>query len=167
MSSVAGATSEKIVLNFAWEGPNTWHGGISSGGLDLLVVDLLFKEAKTQVSVHLPEKINPDTPRKFSFTCRKFLRQTKPDSLSVTVEQVRNLALKAGRFEKGKPCGPVVMDSSGRITQQQTLKRSDKDIKLEVPEELKPGKRYTLVVTSVDLALSARLVEEVVASLPA
>lgn len=164
MLSTPVATSEKIVLNFAWTGPNTWSGGSSRGGLDVRVVDLVFKGATTNVSVHLPENINPVAPQKFSFTCRKSWKETHPDSLCVTTEQVRNLALKAGVFEKGRPIGPKVMDSSGRITQQETLRRSDTPIELEVPEELELGQTYNLVVSSEDLSLSARLVKTTVAS---
>jgi hypothetical protein len=164
MSSVAVPTSEKIVLNFAWTGPNTWRGGSSRWGLDIRVVDLVFKDAKTDVSVHLPQNINPVVPQKFPFTCRKSWKETHPDSLCVTTEQVRNLVLKAGVFEKGRPIGPMVMDSSGRITQQETLRRSDEAIGLEVPEELELGQTYNLVVLSEDLSLSARLVKATVAS---
>lgn len=165
MSSIPVATSGKIVLNFAWTGPNTWLGGSSRGGLDARVVDLVFQGATTNVSVHLPENIYPIAPQKFSFTCRKLMKpfllqwkETHPDSLCVTTEQVRNLALKAGMFEKGRPTGPMVLDSSGRITQQETLLRSDISIDLEVPEELELGQTYNLVVSSDYLfSLSARL----------
>lgn len=74
MASALTATSEKIVLNFAWTGPNTWRGGSSRGGLDVRVVDLVFKDATTNISVHLPENINPVAPPKkietgYSFRC--------------------------------------------------------------------------------------------------
>src|SRR3990167_5565016 len=160
MSSVSVATSGKIVLNFAWTGPNTWRGGSSYGGIDVRVVGLVFKGATTNISVHLPENINPVAPQKFSFTCHKSCKETHPDSLCVTTEQVRNLTLKALVFEKGRPIGPMVMDSSGRITQQTTLRRSDRAIGLEIPEELELGQTYNLVVSSDDLSLSACLVKE-------
>lgn len=179
MSSAPVATSEKIVLNFAWTGPNIWHGGSSRGGLDVRVVDLVFRGAKTDISVHLPQNINPVAPQKFSFTCRKYhdtemelsgrrfkplAKETHPDSLCVTTEQVRNLTVKAGFFERGRPIGPKVMDSSGRITQQETVRRSDRNVRLEIPEELELGQTYNLVVSSEDLSLSARLVKATVAS---
>ena len=56
------------------------------------------------------------------------------------------------------------MDSSGRITQQETILRSDRDVRLEIPEELELGQTYNLVVSSEDLSLSARLVKATVAS---
>lgn len=160
MLSAPVAASEKIVLNFAWTGPNTWRRGSSCGGLDVRVIDLVFKGATTDISVHLPENINPVAPQKLPFTCRKPWKETHPDSLCVTTEQIRNLALKAGVFEKGRPISPMVMDSSGRITQQETLRRSDRAIGLEIPEELELGQTYSLVVSSDDLSLSARLVKE-------
>lgn len=159
MSSASIAANQKVVLNFAWQGPNMWQGGSSRGGLDVRVVDLVFKGAKTDISIHLPENINPVEPQKFSFTCRKSFKETHPDSLCVTIEQVHNLTVKAGFFEKGRSIGPKVMDSSGRISQQQTILRSDSVVRLDIPDELELGQTYCLVVSSDDLSLSARLVK--------
>lgn len=174
MSSTAAATSDKIVLNFGWKGPNIWNGGSSRSGLDVRVVDLVFKGAKTDISVHLPENISPVAAQKFPFTCRRYhetevelggrrfkplLKETHPNSLCVTVEQIRHLTVRAGFFEKGRPIGPVILDPTGRITQQETVRRTDRDIRLEIPEELEIGQTYSLVVTSNDLSLSARLLK--------
>jgi len=52
------------------------------------------------------------------------------------------------------------MDSTGRVTQQQTVRRSDRAVKLEIPEELEIVQTYSLVVTSDDLSLSARILKE-------
>lgn len=158
------ATSEKIVLNFAWTGPNTWHGGSSRGGLDVGVVDLVFEGAKTAISVHLPSDINPQNPRKFSFTCRKPDRaqETHPQQLSVSIDQVHHLTVRAGMFKKGRPIGPIILDQeTGQVTQQQTVRRSNRDVQLEIPKELEPGQIYSLLIaSSKDLHLSARLVKE-------
>lgn len=163
MFSAPIAATEKIILNFAWTGPNIWRGGSSRGGLDVGVVDLIFKGATTDISIHLPENINPVTPQKFSFTCRKSLKETHPDSLRVTIEQIHNLTIKAGFFEKGRSIGPMVMDFSGKITQQQPLRRSDREVRLDIPDNLELGQIYSLVVSSNDLSLSARLVKEEIA----
>lgn len=146
------------------------------GGLDVCVVDLVFNNSETDISVHIPSDISSSTMQKFPFTCRRYhetemvmlrgqkfkslAKETHPNSLSVTVEQIQNLVIKAGFFEKGRPIGPRVMDSSGRISQQQTVKRSDRVVELEIPEELEIGQTYSLVVTSDDLSLSARLLKE-------
>ena len=160
MSSTDIATNDKIVLNFSWKGPNVWKGGCSRGGLDVRVVDLVFKDAKTEISVHLPENINPEAAQKLSFTCCKYAKETHPESLRVTIEQIRNLTIRAGFFEKGGFTGPRVMNSStGRITQQQTIRRSDREIRLEIPKELEIGQIYTLIITSEDLSLSASLLK--------
>jgi hypothetical protein len=84
----------------------------------------------------------------------------------VTTEQVRNLALTAGVFEKGRAIGPVVMSPSGKITRQETLVRSNRSIGLEIPEELELGQTYTLLVSSDNLSLSARLVKQEIATPP-
>ncbi len=162
------AASDKVILNFAWEGPNRCRGGSSAGGLDIWVVDLAFAGAKTAISVAIPENINPAIARKFPFTCRHMLgqtgivqRETHPDLLRVTVEQVRSLTLKAGVFEKGRPIGPITLDPlTGRRSQQETLRRTDRSVELKLPEKLEIGQTYKLVVTSEDLSLSARLIKE-------
>lgn len=175
MASTTSSLGDKLCLNFYWQGPNQWNGGCSHNGLDVKVVDLLFKGAKSEFSVNLPENINPNTPRKFSFTCRRYQegeidpfgqrkkilsKETRPASLSVTIEQVRNLTLKAGYFEKGRAIGPIVMDyHTGRVSQQQTVRRNDRKVALELPDELEGGQTYNLIVSSRDLSLTASLVK--------
>lgn len=169
------ATGEKIILNFSWEGPSSCHGGWSHGGLEVGVVDLVFKNAKTDISVHIPDNISVATVKKLPFTCRRYhetecelngrkfkplAQETHPDSLKVTIEQIRNLTIKAGIFEESPHTGPAIMDSFGKITREKRVLRSDREIKLEVPEELEIGQTYCLVVSSNNLSLSARLLTE-------
>ncbi len=170
------------MLNFAWTGPNISQGGTSRGGLDVLVVNLMFKGAKTDISVDLPKNINPARLQQFPFICRRYHETgmelsgrsvkslpsvTYPKSLCITIEQVHNLTVRAGFFERGQPIGPQVMDSSGIITQQETVLRSDRDVSLEIPEELVLGQRYNLIVSSDDhLSLLARLVKATIAASP-
>src|ERR1700722_3150091 len=163
-------TGEKIILNFGWQGPSSWHGR-----LDVGVVDLIFKNAKTDISVHIPSDIAPTTVQQFPFTCRKYqeseveisgrkfkplLQETHPDSLRVTTEQIHNLRIKAGIFEESPRKGLTMMDRSGQITTEKRLLRSDREVKLKMPEELEIGQTYRLVITSNDLSLEARLVKE-------
>lgn len=169
------ATSEKIILNFRWEGPNSKYGGWQSGGLEVRIVDLLFKDAKTSISVHIPDNLPPNTAQRFSFTCRRYheneceigehkfkplAKETHPESLRVTVEQIRNLTIKAGFFEESPHKGLAIMDRSGKITREKRVLRSDSEVNLKIPEELEIGEIYTLVVMSNNLSLSARLVKE-------
>lgn len=157
----AAATSEKIVLNFGWIGPSTWQGGWSQGGLTVGVVDLVFKNAKAQISVEIPKDIAPSTLQKLPFTCQRDLVQTHPSSLKVTIEQIHNLIIKVGIFEASRRKeGPSIIDHSGRITQSGCLHRSERTVKFEIPEELEVGKTYCLVVTSNDFSFSAHLLKE-------
>lgn len=151
------ATGEKIGLNFGWEGPSSWHGGRSHGGLDVTVVDLVFKNEKTDISVRIPDNISPATVKKLPFTCQ---RGHESDSLEVTAEQIHNLTIKAGIFEESPHKGPAIMDSSGKITRETRFLRSDREIELEMPKELERGRTYSLVVRSNDLSLSAHLLRD-------
>lgn len=85
MTAAAGSTNDKIIINFGWLGPNIWNGGSTKNGLDINVVDLIFKGAKSSVSVSIPDNIPSDKLHKFPFTCRKEhvigFRETFPDSL--------------------------------------------------------------------------------------
>jgi hypothetical protein len=173
--TTAEATSGKIFLNFAWSGPN------ADCSQSIRVVDLVFDGTKEKISVNLPENINSIIAEKFPFTCRSYhdavdfggrklkplAEETHSNLLHVTIEQIHNLTVKAGFFERGKPRGPKIMDSStGKITQQQTVRRSDVNVRLEIPEELKSDQTYSLVISSDNnLSLSARFVKEEVSSL--
>lgn len=175
MASPAVASGQKIVLNFAWTGPNSSNRGTSPSDLDVRVVDLVFKGAKSEISVYLPENINP-VGQKFPFIRRKYhenevefrgrkfkalAEETHPHSLSVTIEQIQNLTVKAGFFEKGRAIGPKIIDRSGNILQEYAMQRSHRDIRLEIPQVLESGQPYSLVVSSNDdLLLSARLIKE-------
>jgi hypothetical protein len=169
------ATSEKIILNFGWKGPSSWQGGWTHKGLDVGIVDLVFKDAKTEISVHIPDGIAPAATQKLSFTCRRYqdtewevgghkfkplAKETHPNLLQVTVEQIRNLTIKAGIFEESPYKGPAIMDSSGKITREKRVLRSDNDVKLEIPEELEIGQTYTLVVTSNDSLFQLALLKK-------
>lgn len=172
---MASITNDKIILNFGWQGPNSKYGGWSEGGLDVRVVDLLFKNAKTEISVHIPEKISPIAVQKLSFTCRRYheqewelngrkikplAKESHPDLLNITIEQIRNLKIKAGFFEESPHKGSVITNNSGVITREKRELRSDRDVKLEVLEKLEIGQIYSLVITSNNLSLSARLIKE-------
>lgn len=154
------AVSDKIHLSFAWKGPS---GKLPQwGSLYIGVIDLLFKNAVTEVSVRIPETASLD--KKIPFTCRKlqgiFPQETHPDVLQLTVEQVQQLTLKAGVFEESSRRGPATMDRSGKITYQTSLIRSDRDIKLKIPEKLEVTQKYCLLITSEDLSLKAKIIEE-------
>ncbi len=167
--------NEKIILNFGWEGPTSKNGGSSEGGLEVGVVELLFKDAKTEISVDIPENISPSRVTKLPFICRRYQeteceiqgrkfkplqQETRPNSLTATIEQMRNLTIKAVFFEESPNKGPKIMDIHGKITQKTYDLRTDREIKLEVPEELEIGQTYSLIITSNKLSLTARLLKE-------
>lgn len=167
--------SEKIIVNFGWIGPSYWQEGLSHERLDVRVVDLLFKNAKTDISVYIPENISPTTVKKLPFACRRYhetecqlngstfkplAQETHPDVLRVTVEQIRCLTIKVGIFREISHTAPTTMDTFGKIIRENRVFRSDKEITLELPEELKMDQTYNLIVTSHDFSLSARLLKE-------
>lgn len=169
---VTPTNDNKIILNFGWTGPSTCNGGWQNDGLDVRVVDLIFKNAKTDISVNIPENISPTRVQKLPFTCRKYQEteitlnhrkfkplasETHPDFLKVSIEQIQNLKIKAGFFEESPNQGPSIMDRSGKITREKRVLRSDSEVKLEIPKDLEVGQSYTLVITSDDLSLSASL----------
>ena len=127
----AGVSNEKIIINFGWIGPSSCFGGLSKGGSDVRVVNLIFKNAKTEISVHIPENFTTTTVRKLPFTCRKYhekeceisgrkfkplAQETHPELLKVTIEQIGNLTIQAGIFEQSPHKGNAIMDSLGKIT---------------------------------------------------
>lgn len=149
----AADAAQKIVLNFAWTGPNRKYGGCAQGGADIGVVDLVIQGGKT-MSVSLPDDINPVTPKKFKFTSLQ-------SSLDLTIAELHNLTVKAGYFEKGKPMGPKFKDPiTGKVTQQETVRRDDRAVPLGIPKDVEIGKTYTLVVASEGISLTARLVKD-------
>lgn len=171
------ARVDYVDIGFAWEGPNTWRGGIANGGLEVREVNLIFKGAeRIDVSVHIPPNINPDIVTKFPFTCRRYhetemtlgdrksrlpANETNCKLLKVGLEQIKDLTIRAGFFEKGRSSGAICMTSStGNVAQLQPVIRSDRDINLEAPKKLGEGQVYTLFITSDDLDLSAKLIRE-------
>lgn len=175
MSAAEKSNNDRINLDFSWVGPNSWDGGSAApSGSEVGVVDLMFG-IKTEISVHLRDHISPVVAQRFPFTCRRYheeemdiggrkfkplASETHPDTISVNVEQVRRLKIIAGIFEKGRG-GAMVMDAAtGKVTQEQTVRRSNRDIRVEIPDRLEGGHKYRLVVTSRDRNLSAKIVKE-------
>lgn len=166
------STNNKVPVCFYWVGSNTWNGGWSKGGLDAKVIDLIFQGSKTSVSVSIPDGMTATDSRKLSFTCRKYgeqevelngrkfkplIKESAPDLLNLTVDQILNLTLKIGIFEESPNKGPSVVDRTGKITQEKRVLRSDRAIALALPESFEPGKIYKLTVTAKDFSFSADL----------
>lgn len=165
MSSTS--TDPRIIMNFAWEGTSVWSGGISQGGLAVKVIDLIFEGATTQISVHLRDAIQAGETRQLSFTCRKEHRETTPELLRVKIDQIRNLTINAGVFEKSSYQGTRTMDRLGNVHVEERVCRSNRNVELELPQELEAEQTYCLRIISDDLALRAVLVkEEVVQTAP-
>jgi hypothetical protein len=168
---MAAVANDKIIVNFGWKGPSSWHGGALQGGLDIGVVQLFSPLITSGVSISIPDGISPEVHRCLPFTVRKYSvlpnghnmlsSESQPQSLILKIDQVKNLTLKAGVFEKSPHSGPSVMDSSGKVTQELRLLRSDRDVPLVLPSNFEIGATYCLQVTSgAGLTIKAALVKE-------
>lgn len=147
MSSQTGplSSSDKVTLTFGWSGEISK----GKGAVEIKIVDLLFKDAKTKISVHLPDNLPTTSLQKLPFTCTRIHSipsETRPERLNVTIEQVQNLTLQAGYFEKGQD--------------EKSCVRKDSRISIDHFQSLEVGKQYRLVITSKDLELKASLVKE-------
>ena len=168
MATTTAANSDKIPVSFAWQGPNRLNETSSCGYLDIREVVFLFEGAQTKVTVALPENIQPVEAKKFPFKCSRYneteiVRETFPNALSLTVEQIQKLTVKAGFFKKGAIIETI--DAQGReVSQTQTFVRTDRSAVLERPEKIKIGETYTIVVSSNHDVLSARFIKETEAS---
>lgn len=164
MSGV-NATDASIMFTFGWQGPNRYGKGWADNGLDTTLVNLVFENAKTKISVRIPENISPAVPQQLSFTCRRFNgkfceSESNPDILKVAIEKIRGLKILAAIDELSPHTGPRIMDSQGRITAERRILRSERQVPLQLPEDLEAGQTYNLVVTSNDYSFSAALVKK-------
>lgn len=158
---MAVAASGKVTLNFEWRGPSSRQEGSLGKGSEVGVVDLIFQNAKTAISVHIPNNLPADAAKQLPFTCQRDFKETYPESLCVTIEQIEHLTIKAGFFEESPNKGPKIMDFSGKVTQEKSVLRSESEVTLEKPEKLEIGQTYRLVMTSnKNLSLTALLVKE-------
>ncbi len=57
----------------------------------------------------------------------------------------------------------MVMDFQKKSPSNNPPKKSDREVRLDIPDNLELGQTYSLVVSSNDLSLSARLVKEEIA----
>ena len=150
MAAAFSIYDRNITLTPFFEGSNTFKGGIEHGGLEALVVDLIVWDLSTKISVSIPEHTNSaDEPKKLKFSCIRSGASTRPDSLRLSIDQIKNLVIRVGTFEKGRPVGPKIMDTrTGEVSQQQTLIRDDVITSLKLPESLEPHQKYRLIVSS-------------------
>ncbi len=164
MAEASAATSGKIFLNFEWEGPSVWRGGISHGGLEIKVADLIFNPTNSQTSekrynVHLPDRFHPETPAKICITPYRASNALNIDSLHVTIARVRSLVLNLGVFERGPSYGPSVLHPDGTVTRGETVRRSDRRVEIKLPKDIDQEGVYTLRVTSNDFNFRAELIK--------
>ncbi len=141
----AAASREGIILNFGWKGPSTWRGEVLQGGLNVEVVDLVFKGATTRICVQIPNNISPSEVRELPFTCRKYDGQeTYSDLLKVTIGQIRDLTITTRIFEGSSHKKPTI----GKV-------------QFEASSILEIDQTYTLVVKfDAHLSLSATLLKK-------
>lgn len=160
-------TDNKLTVDFVWKGPNRIQEG------EVQVIHLKFKEAKSEISVHLPEEMSPGKVRSLPFTLlryregtertlsdgrivRELQSETHPDSLRVTSDQIANLTLQLD----------VLGSSTGKKrsvdqSEDQDVTLTSRSVNLEMPGELEMGKKYSIVISARELSLSARFVKVV------
>ncbi len=160
MASQLVPTSSPIVLFFKWEGPCSSH----NMQRDVGVVDLIFKNTKDQVSVSIPEKGSSHQKQFLPFTLRSIHpvhpllnKERSSEALQLTIEQIKNLTLKAGIVEQSSKKGPATLDANGKVIHQIFFERYDLEMEIEFPETLEEGQSYCLTVNSEENDLTAKL----------
>lgn len=157
-----GKTDAEIHVSFYCQGVTKRF----QGTLSVCAVDLVFKNSKNEVSVNVPDRIDPDVMQRLNFTCCDRLPNgmifdaKQVDSLKMTVEQIKNLKVVAGLLEESPSRGPMVMDSSGRVTSEKRYLRNNREVHLEQPQEIELGQSYRIVFNSTEQGMSAKLVKE-------
>jgi hypothetical protein len=173
MAAAAINSTNQIRLSFSWSGPTRGSGPLSP--LSVEVIDLLSLKKEADVFIDLPDSASPlNINAPFSvrqlFSARSLegraltLRgpAVTSETLMATVEEIRNLTLRAGFFEPSAQKGPATLDRvTGKITRQEFVHRSNREIALKIPEDLRSGRSYCLKVTSSrDLSLLAELMAD-------
>lgn len=152
---------DKIFLSFEWKGPNTYTTTLGSS--KVFVVDIIFKDTKTQISVSIPE-ISSDKQKRLAFNCYRPAMDlppsvTHPEQLRIDLEKVKSLTVKATILEEKLP----VIASSGNMT---PISRaiSVEEAQLKTQDHIEPGVAYCLIVNSKSDQLTASLVKDTLAS---
>jgi hypothetical protein len=145
---------EKIVLSFAFEGERKTLNGKTKFDL----VDVVFKGAKSEISISLDDYVKKENEENsyYPFTVRKpekkYLVQTYTEKkvalLNVTMEQMKNLTLKAATFTTYENWSFMTKHLDGTIKPEIRVRREDHFISLNVPEILEANKKYSLIVKS-------------------
>lgn len=136
------ASDDRIALTCAWHGPSS----ITKGQLWCGVVEVLFKNLKTAISIEIPEEI-ADKQRPLPFTCRRGdATPSHPDVVRISIAHFKSLnSVQAGYFEQ-TPGNP--------------LKRINQLIPIDT-SKLEVGKEYRLVFTTRDARkIEAEFIEE-------
>ncbi len=154
----------KITLDCFWNGPNKLDGGWTQGGLDVGVIDLIFQNSQSTFSVNLPPNLPTTKPTKVSFVMRKpskFVLETHPDKLQVTIEKLSGLTLKVGYIDKSPKSGNIkTLHPNGQWESNLIARRTDSPLKLKMPDEWIAGEHYHLYISSSEnLELRAQIVK--------
>ncbi len=159
MAAAFSIWDPNIRINFWFEGSNTFKGGIEHGGSAALVVDLIIKDFRAKINMKIPKDIKAiDEPKQLIVTCIKNRVKTHPDPLGLSVEQIKNLAVRIGIFTKGEP--DEVDAKTGNVPKQPVLIRNDVKVPLTLPESFELYQRYRLVISSKDFKFTARMEKE-------
>ncbi len=139
------ATTGTCSLKFFWEGPTTLDGK------EVVVVDL-HTETKKPVHIVLSPPTSEDA-KQFRFRCGTSPREVQLWKMEIQPEQLHTLQIIAGIFEQW----PTQQHPSTSLESRAALTRTDREIKLEIPEPAEVGGTYYLIVASSEQALKARL----------
>jgi hypothetical protein len=172
MAAAATDSTDQVRLSFSWSGPTRGSGPLSP--LSVRVVDLLLKK-EADIFIDLPDSVSPlNIDASFGvrqlFSARSLAGRAltlrgptvTSGTLMATAEEIRNLTLRAGFFEPSAQKGPATLDPmTGEITYQEFVHRSNREIALKMPGDLRSGRSYCLKVTSShDLSLLAELIAD-------
>jgi hypothetical protein len=120
------AISDQINFTVGYRGPTKII--TPQGPLDVKTVSLIFKDAKTAISVAVPANTDTNVIT-LPFTCIRQSGVTHPDTLQVNAEKIQQLTLKTAFF----------------------------DIPFEKPAQLEPGQPYCIVLSATSDTLKAVL----------
>lgn len=167
-------SKEYIIINFSWEGPTSLNGGVSAKGTEVETIKLIFAEAANAFHVD----IDPSKEQPFPFTVQKYsekptfgkdmlegmlmyrpcLETEKHKVLKIALDKIPNLKIVATMAKQSDLPGKLSFDDMNFLCRRKRIVAVDREVLFETPEQLEPGKRYTLRISSPNL--SACLIED-------
>lgn len=141
------ATPEERVRITAYFQGNKQHQNLP---LSLGRVNIKLPESNTKITLLLPDVPTHGRfqPLKFSVRKEGDWRDQQLEGLQLTADKAKNFTMSVYIFEPGAKVGPKVLQQDGTIWQQETLRRSEDQVTVNRPSEIKPGAHYRLEINS-------------------